>query len=295
MFRLGLLLALAGCGVNDEPPPPNVLMGTGCEGGDPRACYDLGNFRINQPMPDLPGARMAYSKACNVHHYEACHQLGMMVRDARGGPRDPKRAVELLGTACEGGILQACADVGVLYYDGVGTKPDPARAVVLFNPACQAEQPIALACARLGRAWADGLGVEEKDPVVARELLTKACDMNDPASCVELGRFLATLKKEGVADALTAYDKACGLDAKFGCFEYAGMIHEKTTPGASDAKAAQYYQKTCSVDPTRGCFEAAQILESGKAAGKKEEIESLYNVACEHGVAEACARRTLEE
>jgi TPR repeat protein len=294
MTGLAMLLALLGC-QDKKAQEPSVMLQMNCDGGDPKACYDLGNYKMNLARPDIPGARIAYSKACNVHQAEACNELGKMVRDAKGGPRDPKRATALFGIACEGGIMSACTDQGVMFYDGLGVTADPGRAVALFTPACQVDPPIALACSRLARAWAEGLGVESKDLEAAKTLHVKACDLNDAASCVELGKFiLANGKKPEAVDAAVAFEKACGLDPRFGCFEFAELHRDELVPEASPEKAAVYFQKTCNIDPTRGCYEAAEILAAGKVPARQEEIESLYNVACEHGRTEACAKRSLE-
>jgi hypothetical protein len=35
-------------------------------------------------------------------------------------------------------------------------------------------------------------------------------------------------------------------------------------------------------------------MESGRVAAREGEIESLYNIACEHGQTAACAKRSLD-
>jgi TPR repeat protein len=281
---------------------PGMMLQSACEEGDAdkpetaESCFQLGKMRMSAARPDIVGARAAYSHACNAHHGAACYELGKMVRDARGGPKDARRALDVLGIACEQSVAAACVDLGVLLYDGSSTtKVDAARAVALFQPACQADPPSALACSRLARANAEGLGVPEKDEEQARALYTKACDTNDPQACVDYGMWLGAMKKkEDAISGATFLEKACTADAHFGCYELAGLhaAEKSILPEASAEKAAFYYQRACNIDPTHGCFEAAELMELGKVPARKEQIQSLYNVACEHGNSEACSRRS---
>ena len=273
-----------------------LMLESSCTGGDPESCFQLAKSKLGGTQPDIVGARTAYSRACNVHHGASCYELGKMVRDAKGGPKDPRRAVDVLGIACNEGLSDACVDQAVLLYDGsLTTKPDPGRAVALFQPACGAEAFSALACSRLARAYVEGQGVEKADEKQARTLFEKACATNDPASCVAFGKWLVGQKpKEDIIAGAAALEKACTADPHFGCYELAGLhgAEKPILPEASAVKAADYYQRTCNIDPTRGCFEAADLMDVGKVPARKEEIQSLYNLACEHGSADACTRRS---
>ena len=51
---------------------------------------------------------------------------------------------------------------------------------------------------------------------------------------------------------------------------------------------------SCNAGSSEGCFEAGALMEEGRVAAREGEIESLYNLACEHGHTLACARRALK-
>nr|MBA2321991.1 sel1 repeat family protein [Deltaproteobacteria bacterium] len=154
----------------------------------------------------------------------------------------------------------------------------------------------ALACSRLARAWVEGVGVEKKDEVQARALHDKACALGDPQACVDYGNWLVGMrKKDDVITGAGYLEKACTADARFGCYELATLhAQSKTLPDASPVRAAFFYERACNIDPTHGCFEAAELMEAGKIPARPEQIQSLYNVACEHGNSEACSRRSAD-
>jgi TPR repeat protein len=273
------------------------------------ACFREGMAASTDARPRYAEARKAFSSAClTVHNAESCNELARLVRDAKGGPKDVKRAVDLFGIACKADIHTACVDLGLLLYKGeLLKKASPERAVELFTNECarvdaaslppEGEHPLAYGCDALGLAYEEGKGVEPPKPdlVKAAELYTQACDARYAPACVSAGRLAAAKKTQTeIALAATFYERACKIDARMGCLELATLHATKAWPGANDAAASEYYQKTCNIDPTRGCFEAGQLMESGRIAAGEGEIESLYSLACEHGHTEACAKRNLE-
>jgi uncharacterized protein len=305
MWRLGasvivvfLCASLSAC----EVPTTETQLSRCQSGDDNDACFELGMAAYNRPLPDVNGARRLFSKACNVHHAQSCNGLAEMVRDAKGGPRDPKRAAELFDIACRGEITTACVNLGLALYSGDGVRKDEVRAVGLFKTTCGAEPIQPEACSALGIAYEEGLGVDGMDLDIAERLQRKACDEDHPLGCVRVGMLYrarsastASKKIENMTIAVDFLNKACRLDASSGCFELAEMHRDKLAPEPSDSKAALFFQKVCQVDPTRGCFEAAKLMESGRVRARENEIESLYNLACEHGRTEACSKRSLAE
>lgn len=241
------------------------------------------------------------------NHPPACYELGKLVRDAKGGPKDLPRAVEMFQSACRSGMQAACTDLGLLVYapeSDAGIAADPARAVEFFFNACNAvdlhalpedgsADPNARACAALGRAYVDGQGVEgnRKDLARAEQMYRKACDAHHAPACEAVGDLLGA-RLATLTDATGFYQQACKLDARHGCFELAQMHEENRFAGADIELAVDFYRKTCNIDPTRGCFEAASLLEQGKVLAREGEVESLYNLACEYGNEQACAKRS---
>jgi len=297
-----MLLSVFGC--NQEPA---LLREQRCHQNDMEACYEIGISALNLPRPDIGTARREFAKGCQMkHHPPSCNQLAMMSRDARGGPRDLTRAADLFKIACEAdgdvekSIQSACVNLGRAMYDGLGTKVDHEGAVTLFRTACDhPNDPMPIACAALGVAYSDGVGVDGKDIDKAEQLFRRSCNDAYAAACVLVGATYEQKRNgrqsENLSTALEFYDKACNLDKHFGCYEFADLHKSGKPTDASDKKAAEYYQTTCSVDPTRGCFEAAQLMESGRVTASTTEIESLYNNACEHGNTAACGKRSLSD
>lgn len=303
-----LIGTTSGCGGGEDPA---VIMEMNCEqcgkGEDVQggcdACKTMADQALGLTRPDIDRARSLYAKACDVHFPPACNELAKMCRDGRGGPRDVKRSATLFGIACDKGDIQyACTEVGVFAYDGVGMKLDQEKGVALFEAACFHEaDPQPKACAALGLAHLSGKGIEKekKDEDRAIELLNKACDFDYAAGCVQVGDLFINRKKGPVKEnrkiAAEAYQKACKLDARYGCYELAELHQEDKLEESSDEKAAIFFQKTCNIDPTRGCFEAAELMASGKVNAREGEIESLYNIACEHGNSVACTKRAADQ
>jgi TPR repeat protein len=304
-LSLALGLGLVACGNNTEPA---LLLEINCEQcgkGDSvqegcDSCLDIASNALNQTLPDIDTARAMYAKGCQVHHPPSCAALAEMVRDGRGGPRDLKRASGLFEIACEkGNIQQACTEVALSEFDGVGQNKDQEAAVARFEIACNhPEDPQAKACAALGLAHLMGAGVKRKDEGKAIELLTRSCEADYPSGCVQMGavfekrtRGKHTENRETAAD---AYERACKLDARHGCYELADLHESKKAIDPSAEKAAIFYQKTCNTDPTRGCYEAAELMAEGRVTARDGEIASLYNIACEHGHGEACSKRAQQ-
>lgn len=310
MYVIVLSAGLLGCFDSSD------ILAT-CQGGDVTACYNDGVAKVRAPRPMYSDARKDFVQACmptytkgsrpKDNHPGGCYELGKLVRDAKGGPKDLPRAVEMFQIACRAGIGDACIDLGMLVYDpddGAGISADPARAVEFFFNACNEvgvqeltdpgkPDPNARACAALGRAYVDGQGVENNrpDPKRAIEMYRKACDAQFAAGCASAGDLLAT-SRSTVVEATELYQTACKLDARHGCFELAELHERSRFPGADIELAVDNYRKTCNIDPTRGCYEAAVLLEQRKVLPREGEVESLYNLACEYGHQEACTKRS---
>jgi TPR repeat protein len=317
LLTLPLLGALTGC--NDEA----AEMLLTCEGGNVEACYKDGLRYSDTTRPQYNRARKAFSTACmkdlhpklrtdnperaKVHavaRAKSCYALGKLVRDAKGGPKDPARAAELFEIACRPDINnpqagpqvpEACVDLAYALYDGEQVREDPERAVELLGTACHAEPPDHRACTLLGKAYAEGKGVKKKDLDMANELLATSCEAKHADACVEAGNLTVESRRKAEIEVTASfYQKACDIDARKGCYELASLHAEGNWPEASDASASEFFQKTCNIDPTRGCYEAAKLMEEGKVEAREGQIESLYNTACEHGHTEACAKRQID-
>jgi hypothetical protein len=312
MIGLVLLAGLAGC----ETSAAKALRT--CEGGNTEACYRDGQAAMAAAKPQFSEARKLYAAACRPstssqptnqpkHIPRACHELAILVRDAKGGPKDLPRAIEMFEIACKDGIARSCVDLATLLWSEDEARAQEAvRAVVLWGDACKevdvnalpeaGPHDLAAACDGLGQAYEVGVGVEPPTPdeEKAATYYDKACNARYAPGCVSAGDLLTRRGKAELAAAASFYDRACRLDAREGCFELAQLHFAGGWEGARDEDAVAFYKKTCAIDPTRGCFEAAAMMEEGRVRAGEGEIESLYNQACDHGNTLACARRALK-
>lgn len=286
MFSLFLLAC-----TQQEAPDPKLLMQQNCGKGNPQACFKLGTNALNAATPQYGRARSRFSTGCSVHHAPSCNALGLLVRDARGGPKDMVRAATLFETACEKGSSQGCVNYAELLRAGEGVDTNPEKAAELYRAACEAEVSSAKACAVLAEMVRAGEGVE-KDKDQADALLIRACDDKHAPACVMLGNELVSQRgKDNIAMAVEMYDKACGIDAHYGCYELAKLHHDDKAPNASFAQAGEYYSMVCRADTSRGCYELAELMSEGKVESREGEKEALYKLSCESGFSEACAKR----
>ncbi|MEN0065270.1 MAG: tetratricopeptide repeat protein [Myxococcota bacterium] len=290
---------------------------TTCAGGNVKACYSDGIAKVSLSRPMFSDARKDFAQACmptytksarpKDNHPGACHELGKLVRDAKGGPQDLPRAVEMFQLACRAGVQESCIDLGMLVYDpkaDAGIRSEPARAVEFFFNACNlvtltalpedgSPDPNARACLALGNAYRDGRGVENNRPDMARarQMYEKGCEARFAPACAAAGDILAR-SSSTLVKATELYQQSCKLDARHGCFQLAKLHEKRKFPGSDIKLAVDYYRKTCNIDPTRGCYEAAVLLEQREVIPREGEVESLYNLACEYGHTMACSKRS---
>lgn len=287
MFLLPILFACS------DAPEPAALVAMACnDDGDPVACFKLGTEQLNSARPNYAEARRLFSIACSTHHAQACNALGTLVRDARGGPKDPARAADLFETACEKGVAQGCVHFADALLSGQGREADEEKARALYRDACVGESSIPRACTQLGLALRDERGARREQLEEATAMLEKACEADYPQACAELAHDL-TKKwgKENQARAAELYEKACTLDPNQGCYELAEMHLASKAPESNIEQAGHYYQQVCRIDSSRGCYELAELMTDGRVPSRPGEKEALYKQACESGNSDACTKR----
>jgi hypothetical protein len=127
-------------------------------------------------------------------------------------------------------------------------------AFALYEQGCSGDH--AWGCARLGRAYDDGIGVPEDD-ARAVGLFRRACDLQDEDGCQALGAMLEI--GEGTSSDLDA--------------------------------AVQAYIKSCNLGSARGCFHASRILldqDNETSSEERTQGVTLAMHACDQGHADAC-------
>ncbi|HUH01362.1 MAG TPA: hypothetical protein VML75_05160, partial [Kofleriaceae bacterium] len=99
-----------------------AAMGSACDRGGYRSCYEAGDTR----------ADAAHRAACDAGHHLACFELAGLVPEA-----DPARP-GWLETSCNARLGQACSELGDLARDGVNRPVDDEAARAQYRRACAA-------------------------------------------------------------------------------------------------------------------------------------------------------------
>jgi len=153
-----------------------------CDGGDMRACVDLG-VRYDDgrgvAQSDTLAAEL-WRRACDGGSFLGCEKLGRAYSTGRGVPRSDTLAVELFQRACDGGNMAGCGNLGASYAGGRVVPQSDTRAVELFRRACDGGDM--LGCSSLGHMYQDGRGVAQSDTRAA-ELYRRACDRGEVMGC----------------------------------------------------------------------------------------------------------------
>ena len=84
-----------------------ALRTKACDGGDGFACLGLGQAAA---ASNPAGAAELYRKGCDLEYHQACHNLGVAVRDGKGVPKNAQQGIALMETACRLGDAKACDD-----------------------------------------------------------------------------------------------------------------------------------------------------------------------------------------
>lgn len=132
-------------------------------------------------------ARGFYKKACDGGDLRACGDLGRMLALGQGGARDVDAAIALLKRACDGGSegAGACGNLGMIYING-GKPAEHELGAGLLERACA--QGDGLACDRIGGFYAMGAKGFARQERRAADLLERACALGGYA-CDEARRL----------------------------------------------------------------------------------------------------------
>jgi hypothetical protein len=132
---------------------------------------------------DLPPRAELRQKACDGGNAKACRNLGYMYQNGDGLEQNYGKAMQLYKEGCEKGSAEACNDVGVLYQKGWGVDKNSRQSVKFFRKAC--DGGLAMGCSNLGYRYQIGDGVQ-KDLRQASELYRKACNGGFEKGCRRL-------------------------------------------------------------------------------------------------------------
>jgi uncharacterized protein len=178
-----------------------------------RALYELGRaYAANHQMSE---AAAAYRKAADKGSTAAMVELGNLLMNGLGVPRDEEKARKLFERAANAGNPRAVANLAGLSGSG-GTPSDPQKARAMLMKGAEANS--AEAEYQLGMMYAEGTG-GPKDDVAARAMFERAAAQGHPEALDWAGAFAEQGRggPEDKAAAKAYYEKAAALgndDAK---------------------------------------------------------------------------------
>lgn len=218
-FSLVSLLVLS-----QATPEPTVTLADlqkACAKGDQLSCVD---YAFNLESADPAKAVTVYRAACAKNAFAACSNLALMLRDARGAPKNYDEAAKVAKKACDGGnlpgclhfalvkdaandlpgataayevacakkVYPACTNLAINLLRGAGTKKNEKRALEVLESACQdslkkgIEFASLRACFVLGQLYEGGGGVTPNKEA-AKKLYSAACFSGLDEACEQLG------------------------------------------------------------------------------------------------------------
>lgn len=97
---------------------------------------------------DYPKAAQLFAVACDGGNKRACFNIGLYA-NGQGVKQDLAQAAQHYTAACAAEISEGCFNLGILYYEGTGVKQDKSAAKALFKQICSATEQRGCAAYRL--------------------------------------------------------------------------------------------------------------------------------------------------
>jgi uncharacterized protein len=236
-------------------PGAIVAYERACERGAAGGCFNAGLLAKQASPPDFERSARMMKLGCDLKDTEACNQLGAAYRNGRGITQDVQKAISLFGDTCEHGNGNACANLSSMYEAGEGVKADVALAIGFATKACDEDSSPDLAdtCAHAGVLLFEGEGVKH-DLERAVTYFSKACERSD-RSCH--GLAVATAHGDGTAKNLpkarALYRKACDAGQLASCNNL-GDLERRGLGGRKDlADAKLLFKKACDGEVDVAC------------------------------------------
>ena len=240
------------------------------------------------------GRRAAFEQACDAGGLEACVKLGHLVDRGDEGPADSARALVLHERACQAGALTGCVAAGELEESGRAGTPDVKKTLAEYQKACDGKA--SPGCSRLGRLYeatirdlgkallsyraaCDALDLEgcwrlgtlhelgsgvARDPAIAVDLYTRACDGGRPQACTSLAHMYWNGSGSVARDlpgALVLFEKACDGRHDEACIFLALKYKAGEGVPADPRRALGFFGKACEAGHKGSCVIAPRAGE----------------------------------
>ncbi len=269
--------------------------GRACEAGAGIGCYNLANMigggEHTTADPELAAtyyvkALAAFERACEAGDAQWCANVGFMYESGLGTSADEARAFAAYERGCPG-HANPCINLALGKLSGRGIKQDPEGAMTLLEQGCAGGSTYA--CAFFGHElW---LSPVTSTSVKGVQQLTAACDANEAMACgwlamaLEAGRGTAT----DAARALQLLGKACQLGDGASCSQLVDRLLERKQRSDTDL-LRQSLTTGCQINDTRACGMLSFMIEN-RAFGEPDaaQLHELRVVGCRMGDLDACA------
>jgi TPR repeat protein len=162
-----------------------------CDQSDAFACAELGDAMygaFERSGASAHGrAHLAYERACNLGHVDACASDGWMFRNGEGTTKSARRARELFRFACERESYAGCAALGYDLIDDAKNRDEYAEGTRWLKLACDHDD--AFGCFSMGAALVSSGDAANLDGGIM--LLKRACSLGSADGC----RFVEAVEK----------------------------------------------------------------------------------------------------
>jgi TPR repeat protein len=233
--------------------------------------------------------------ACTLDDPRACAFAGRLALDGRGVPREPRRGIDLLVRACDGGVATACSVAArwlgeASHASEVGGDPELVARLESEHTCLMGQ---AEACFQVGVLFYFGRDGFPHDRVRSSKMFGRGCDLGDSRSCNNLGDALAY--GDGIArdveGAAAAFAKACRMGEPLGCANLGYMAEHGEGVPRDLARARTLYREACAAGDVYGCIHVDLLAAEDRGAPRDpDHALAHWRHACEHARdARACA------
>jgi uncharacterized protein len=156
-----------------------------CTSGITVGCLEAARAKLELGKLDPQAFVKELDALCTKAEFAACGVLAaVLVLGERGVPKDPKRSIELLTRACDGGDKNSCFILGIEYASGNNTKQDYTATTRVFDRAC--DRALSKACVAIAQNLA-----ATKQYKRAADYARRGCHMGNAEGCGMLAQLHA--------------------------------------------------------------------------------------------------------
>jgi len=234
----------------------------------------------------MPTARAQFKIGCELDKdARSCFSLATMLEAGIGGPKDETSAKQIYESVCGDGMIQACLKL----VDKGETNNEIEKFKTEMEKACA--QNDLTACNEIGASYGRGVQGFEKNLDQAKKHYTKACDGGLGESCNNLA-MMAYSGEAGAKDPVAARQlaqKSCELKSFNGCANYSVFLYS-AVGGEVDLEAARSAAKlACDGGSVEGCTNYGQMLIRGQGGPVNDaEARKAFITGCQKGNPLSC-------